>query len=584
MCYELCVTVCVTSDRRTSLFTRLYTTQSAPLPAAVFALILYSPCLPSPLPRSDSRPMDKVDCHWDFVLKEVGWLAADFQKERARHLARAKKLVRSVETYHRGKDARREKKAKEEAQQVRRIASRMSKEVRRFWMKIDRIIAFKQKGEFEEIRQRAMDRHLIYIVKQTERYTSMIAENMRLGGSMISDSVIMEKKGSKRDLEHAENSDKNSKRVRFQDFQLSDASGTTYEDMDSNLCEDDRSLTAEPALNESSGSEEYVGEDEPDDETTLIEEEGREPEVSYEEEMALLERDQNLTVEELRAMYGNIPEDEDDGRDSNKSDESSGSEEYVGEDEPDDETTLIEEEGREPEVSYEEEMALLERDQNLTMEELRAMYGNIPEDVDDVATEKVGEDDEGVSESYGDAVSRLEAADEMARSIRVDRPFLLSPALHLREYQHIGLNWLVSLHERRLNGILADEMGLGKTIQTIALLAYLACCKGIWGPHLVIVPTSCLINWETEFKKFCPGFKILPYYGSVKTRKFLRTGWSRLNSFHVCVTSYQLVVQDAKAFRKKRWYYMILDEAHNIKVRKDKIHDCETYNSAYAVL
>ena len=517
MCYELCVTVCVTSDRRTSLFTRLYTTQSAPLPAAVFALILYSPCLPSPLPRSDSRPMDKVDCHWDFVLKEVGWLAADFQKERARHLARAKKLVRSVETYHRGKDARREKKAKEEAQQVRRIASRMSKEVRRFWMKIDRIIAFKQKGEFEEIRQRAMDRHLIYIVKQTERYTSMIAENMRLGGSMISDSVIMEKKGSKRDLEHAENSDKNSKRVRFQDFQLSDASGTTYEDMDSNLCEDDRSLTAEPALNESSGSEEYVGEDEPDDETTLIEEEGREPEVSYEEEMALLERDQNLT-----------------------------------------------------------------------MEELRAMYGNIPEDVDDVATEKVGEDDEGVSvkssESYVDAVSRLEAADEMARSIRVDRPFLLSPALHLREYQHIGLNWLVSLHERRLNGILADEMGLGKTIQTIALLAYLACCKGIWGPHLVIVPTSCLINWETEFKKFCPGFKILPYYGSVKTRKLLRTGWSRLNSFHVCVTSYQLVVQDAKAFRKKRWYYMILDEAHNIKVRKDKIHDCETYNSAYAVL
>jgi SNF2 family DNA or RNA helicase len=35
----------------------------------------------------------------------------------------------------------------------------------------------------------------------------------------------------------------------------------------------------------------------------------------------------------------------------------------------------------------------------------------------------------------------------------------------LREYQHIGLDWLVSLHERKLNGILADEMGLGKTIQ-----------------------------------------------------------------------------------------------------------------------
>lgn len=52
-------------------------------------------------------------------------------------------------------------------------------------------------------------------------------------------------------------------------------------------------------------------------------------------------------------------------------------------------------------------------------------------------------------------------------------PFLLKG--DLREYQLIGLNWLVSLNHRRLNGILADEMGLGKTIQTIALLAWLAC-------------------------------------------------------------------------------------------------------------
>ena len=33
-------------------------------------------------------------------------------------------------------------------------------------------------------------------------------------------------------------------------------------------------------------------------------------------------------------------------------------------------------------------------------------------------------------------------------------------------------------------------MGLGKTLQTISLLAYLASYKGIWGPHLIVVPTS----------------------------------------------------------------------------------------------
>jgi E1A-binding protein p400 len=71
-------------------------------------------------------------------------------------------------------------------------------------------------------------------------------------------------------------------------------------------------------------------------------------------------------------------------------------------------------------------------------------------------------------------------------------PFLLKHTL--REYQHIGLDWLVSLYQKKLNGILADEMGLGKTIQTVALLAYLACEEGVWGPHLVVVPT----RWVAE--------------------------------------------------------------------------------------
>ncbi len=109
------------------------------------------------------------------------------------------------------------------------------------------------------------------------------------------------------------------------------------------------------------------------------------------------------------------------------------------------------------------------------------------------------------------------------------------------------------------------EMGLGKTLQTISLIAYLASYKGIWGPHLVVVPTSVIINWETELKRFCPGFKVLCYYGNAKRRKELRTGWTKANWYHVVITSYQLAVQDAFAFKRKKWYYLILDEAQNIK-------------------
>ena len=65
----------------------------------------------------------------------------------------------------------------------------------------------------------------------------------------------------------------------------------------------------------------------------------------------------------------------------------------------------------------------------------------------------------------------------------------------LREYQLIGLNWLVTLHNKKLNGILADEMGLGKTIQAISLMAHIAETKGVWGPFLVVVPVTTLHNW-----------------------------------------------------------------------------------------
>ncbi|KAL7786845.1 SNF2 family N-terminal domain-containing protein [Trichoderma afarasin] len=146
---------------------------------------------------------------------------------------------------------------------------------------------------------------------------------------------------------------------------------------------------------------------------------------------------------------------------------------------------------------------------------------------------------------------------------KIEVPFLLRGTL--REYQRQGLDWLAGLYANNTNGILADEMGLGKTIQTIALLAHLACRHEVWGPHLVIVPTSVMLNWEMEFKKWCPGFKILAYYGSQEERKRKRQGWNNDDVWNVCVTSYQLVLQDQQVFRRRRWHYMILDEAHNIK-------------------
>ena len=156
------------------------------------------------------------------------------------------------------------------------------------------------------------------------------------------------------------------------------------------------------------------------------------------------------------------------------------------------------------------------------------------------------------------------------QSIDIPQPKMLS--CQLKEYQLKGLNWLVNLYEQGINGILADEMGLGKTVQSISVMSYLAENHNIWGPFLVIAPASTLHNWHQEITRFVPDLKVLPYWGSAKERKVLRKTWDRKHityrkesEFHVLVTSYQLVVQDAAYFQKMRWQYMVLDEAQAIK-------------------
>jgi E1A-binding protein p400 len=290
----------------------------------------------------------------------------------------------------------------------------------------------------------------------------------------------------------------------------------------------------------------------------------------------------NIDEEEEEEIFDDDGEESDNYRSGEESDD-------------DDEATLEEEEimaqkeGKDMEKEQVEEAAALENEVDVPLEqllppEMLARYGLAPRRADDkqevvIKQEGGGEIEANAADNDEQDKSANEltfAAKEMAElqpightlatatTTRVtEPPFLLKG--QLREYQQIGLDWLVTLYHKRLNGILADEMGLGKTIQTIALLAHLACEHGDWGPHLVVVPTSVMLNWEMEFKKWCPAFKLLTYYGGLKERAAKRQGWSKPNAFHVCITSYTLVLQDARVFKRKKWKYLILDEAHMIK-------------------
>ncbi|CAD5224227.1 unnamed protein product [Bursaphelenchus xylophilus] len=213
----------------------------------------------------------------------------------------------------------------------------------------------------------------------------------------------------------------------------------------------------------------------------------------------------------------------------------------------------ISREARKLEVNGEEEV--VEKDSSATQ------TPDIPMEVDEKA-----------KKDRSDALDQIAAEAEQFQpkgntlataEVTIQHPVLIDG--HLREYQLVGLQWLFSLYEKNLNGILADEMGLGKTIQTIALFAHLAAEHSVWGPHLIVVPTSVILNWEMEFKKWCPSVKVLTYFGSAKERAEKRKGWMANKSFDVCITSYKLYTQDVRCFKRKQWQYLVLDEAQHIK-------------------
>ncbi len=133
----------------------------------------------------------------------------------------------------------------------------------------------------------------------------------------------------------------------------------------------------------------------------------------------------------------------------------------------------------------------------------------------------------------------------------------------LRPYQVRGYSWLHFLARWGLGACLADDMGLGKTVQTLALI------RRRWeekdpGPSLVVCPTSVVINWEREARRFTPDLPVLVHHGPDRERdpeKFK----DHAAEYGLVLTSYGLLHRDLGAFRRVTWGGIILDEAQNIK-------------------
>ncbi len=574
-------------------------------------------------------------------------MATDFRNERKWKIAQAKKVASAVVKYHNQQQQKVERAEKEKEVKVRKHAMKIAREVRRFWTQIETLAQHKQQAHVDMEKKKVLGKHLDFLVDQTEKYSTMIAQNLSVGPAVKNITAVEAEPNA-----NAAKSIVSEDSSTVQPLAVVARRGTRRSQLRGNATYQ-ASITP---LHSSTGGEVIEGgmedpdkgdtdfkieKDEDDDEATIEEDEKNEDKAEIANEVNELQAEQEMPIEELLAKYGCLMK-----NDAVRDDENDDDEEEEEEEEDDEEdggvnsaedmkVDKIEADDEVPESVNGEEVgdgdlqegisdgqsagvvqesqgagkvvgeSSGEEDEESTSDEeelavsiageggasYRSMYrqlnGHAPAsqagDVN-LTSEAGGQGADGRLEDGrsgvvgGDGLSG-EARDvaDMARTlaptghtlattrVKTAVPALLSKRLRMREYQHIALDWMIALYDKGLNGILADEMGLGKTIMTISVLAYLACERGIWGPHLIVVPTSLLLNWEIELKRWCPSFKVLTYYGTPKERKAKRQGWSKPNSFHVCISSYKMVVQDQKMFRRKKWKYLILDEAHNIK-------------------
>lgn len=149
----------------------------------------------------------------------------------------------------------------------------------------------------------------------------------------------------------------------------------------------------------------------------------------------------------------------------------------------------------------------------------------------------------------------------------------------LRKYQQDGVNWLAFLAKYHLHGILCDDMGLGKTLQSICILSSKHYERfqrhretnspdSVHLPSLIICPPTLTGHWYYEILKYSENLRPVLYTGNSRERSRLM---SKLKSYDVVITSYEVVRNDISSLQDVNWLYCILDEGHIIKNAKTKL-------------
>lgn len=268
------------------------------------------------LPKAPEPPRAKV--HWDHVLAEMAWLANDFKQERKWKMALAKKVSKQVLKYHHMLETREMRKRKEEEQHLRKIASGIAKEVKKFWQKIEKVVQYKEQTKADEKKKEQLDKQLDFLVGQTEKYFEMIAHDLSKPAE-----VKEEPKKEESAAETNESKDESMEEVDHERGEEQEAAPSHTQEL---LMDAEEPEVAEGAAEVEEDAEFVLAPEaeDVDDEATLEEEEKKgEPDdmPKGEAELSQLQRESEIPLDDLLRQFKDQAEGEADEEDVDDEDE-----------------------------------------------------------------------------------------------------------------------------------------------------------------------------------------------------------------------------------------------------------------------
>lgn len=277
--------------------------------------------------------------HWDYVLEEMQWLAADFGQERKAKKAGARRIARMIVRHFQDQQQKEMKAGREDALKLRRIASNIAKAVKEFWSNIEKVVQYKQQSRLEEKRRKALDMHLSFIVDQTEKYSTWLTEglgaSLAVGGGQSVHSTAANSVASDVDDDFNPNQDSSDDEETIEKEEEDLDKDKTAEEVAALKKEGEMSFEdflktlPEEVLNSAAGvnvgakvetkdkgvadlsdAESYLpSEDSTDDEETLEEQEKHEK-IDHAEELLDLQQEGEIPIEELLKKYQGMYNDE----------------------------------------------------------------------------------------------------------------------------------------------------------------------------------------------------------------------------------------------------------------------------------